>query len=80
MRVAVTGAAGFVGGTYPDVSYAYGSWAGELGESGRTLDITEKVADPAVAWDEQAQTFLVGNPARARRARLSAPHPALPSP
>lgn len=44
--------AGFVGGTYPDVSYAYGSWAGELGESGRTLDITEKVADPAVAWDE----------------------------
>jgi multiple sugar transport system substrate-binding protein len=47
--------AGFVGGTYPDISYAYGSWAGELGESGRTLDITDRIAEPAVGWDELPQ-------------------------
>jgi len=44
--------AGFAGGTYPDVSYAYGSWASELAGSERTLDITEQVKDPAVGWDE----------------------------
>lgn len=44
--------AGFVGGTYPDVSYAYGSWTGELASSGRMLDITKQVADPAVKWNE----------------------------
>jgi multiple sugar transport system substrate-binding protein len=42
----------FAGGTYPDISYAFGSWASELAESERTLDITEQVADPAVGWDE----------------------------
>jgi len=44
--------AGFAGNTYPDISYAFGSWASELGGSGRTLDITDKVKDPAVKWDE----------------------------
>jgi multiple sugar transport system substrate-binding protein len=44
--------AGFAGNSYPDVSYAFGSWASELGASGRTLDITDKVKDPAVKWDE----------------------------
>jgi multiple sugar transport system substrate-binding protein len=44
--------AGFAGGTYPDISYAYGSWASQLEASGRTLDITDKVADPDVKWDE----------------------------
>jgi multiple sugar transport system substrate-binding protein len=44
--------AGFVSGDYPDVSYAYGSWAGELASSGRMLDITKKVAEPDVKWDE----------------------------
>ncbi|WP_129789175.1 ABC transporter substrate-binding protein [Promicromonospora panici] len=42
----------FAGGTYPDISYAFGSWASELADSGRTLDITEQVADPAVGWEE----------------------------
>lgn len=42
----------FAGGTYPDISYAFGSWASELAESERTLDITEQVADPKVGWDE----------------------------
>lgn len=44
--------AGFASGTYPDISYAYGSWAGELAASGKTQDVTAWVADPAIAWDE----------------------------
>ncbi|TCO54830.1 ABC transporter substrate-binding protein [Actinocrispum wychmicini] len=44
--------AGFAGDQYPDISYAYGSWASELASSGRTLDITDKVNDPAVRWSE----------------------------
>lgn len=44
--------AGFVSDSYPDVSYAYGSWATQLGQSGKTLDITAKVADPAIKWSE----------------------------
>ena len=45
--------ASFAGGTYPDISYAYGSWASELANSGRTLDLTESLADdPDVHWDE----------------------------
>lgn len=43
--------AGFAGGTYPDISYAFGSWASELSASERTLDITEQVADPEVDWE-----------------------------
>lgn len=44
--------AGFAGDQYPDISYSYGSWASELAASGRTLDITDKVNDPAVRWPE----------------------------
>ena len=38
--------AGFAGGNYPDISYAFGSWASELEASGRTLDITDQVQGP----------------------------------
>jgi multiple sugar transport system substrate-binding protein len=44
--------AGFAGNKYPDVSYAYGSWASELQASKRTMDITEQVKEPDVRWDE----------------------------
>ena len=44
--------ASFASGTYPDISYNFGSWATQMQLSGRTLDITSKVADPAVKWDE----------------------------
>ncbi len=44
--------AGFAGNNYPNISYSFGSWASELESSGRTLDITEQVDDPEVAWDE----------------------------
>ncbi|WIB64676.1 extracellular solute-binding protein [Curtobacterium sp. MCBD17_040] len=44
--------ASFAASTYPDVSYTYGSWASQLEQSGRTLDITKDVAKPSVGWDE----------------------------
>ena len=44
--------AGFAGNQYPDVSYAFGSWAGQLEASGRTLDISSEVKKPEVKWDE----------------------------
>ncbi|WP_375387542.1 ABC transporter substrate-binding protein [uncultured Amnibacterium sp.] len=43
--------AGFAGGNYPDISYAFGSWASQLEASNRTLDITKQVADPDVDWE-----------------------------
>ena len=48
--------AGFAGGSYPDISYAFGSWASQLESSGRTLDITEQVKDPEVKWDEFSES------------------------
>jgi multiple sugar transport system substrate-binding protein len=44
--------AAFNSGTYPDISYNFGSWATQMQLSGRTLDITDKVKDPAEKWDE----------------------------
>jgi len=44
--------AGFTSGTYPDISYTYGSWAGELAASGRTQNLASYVQDPAFAWSE----------------------------
>jgi len=44
--------AGFASGTYPDISYAFGSWASELGNSGKTQNLNKFVADPATAWEE----------------------------
>lgn len=44
--------AGFAGGSYPDISYAYGNWAGDLGASGKTQDLTAYVNEPSFAWSE----------------------------
>jgi multiple sugar transport system substrate-binding protein len=44
--------AGFAGGSYPDISYAFGNWAGDLAASGKTQDLTGFVADPSFAWTE----------------------------
>ncbi|WP_214318325.1 ABC transporter substrate-binding protein [Nonomuraea sediminis] len=44
--------AAFVSGTHPDISYAYGSWATQLAQSGRTQDISSEVADPKLGWQE----------------------------
>ncbi|MBH0008576.1 ABC transporter substrate-binding protein [Salinibacterium sp. SWN1162] len=48
--------AGFAGNSYPDISYSFGAWASQLESSGRTLDITEQVADPAVKWEEFSES------------------------
>lgn len=44
--------AAFTSNTYPDISYNFGSWATQMQTSGRMLDITDKVKDPSVKWDE----------------------------
>jgi multiple sugar transport system substrate-binding protein len=44
--------ASFTGGSYPDISYAYGSWATQLADSGRTQNLTTFVAQPDIAWDD----------------------------
>lgn len=44
--------AGFASGDFPDISYAYGSWASVLGKSGRTLDISPQVSEPGSGWEE----------------------------
>jgi multiple sugar transport system substrate-binding protein len=44
--------AAFAGNDYPDISYAFGSWASQLESSDKTLDITKQVAQPSVKWDE----------------------------
>ena len=56
--------AGFTGGSYPDISYAYGNWAGDLGASGKTQDLTSYVADPSFGWTEipeAARTVATAN-------------------
>jgi multiple sugar transport system substrate-binding protein len=44
--------AGFTAGTFPDVSYAYGSWAGALAGSGHVQDLTSFVNQPSFGWTE----------------------------
>jgi multiple sugar transport system substrate-binding protein len=44
--------AGFSSNKYPDMSYAFGSWASQLESSKRTLDITERTKDADLKWDE----------------------------
>ena len=44
--------ASFSGYNYPDISYAFGSWSSQLEGSNRTLDITDRVQDDSVGWDE----------------------------
>jgi multiple sugar transport system substrate-binding protein len=47
--------AGFTGGSYPDISYAYGNWAGDLGASGKTQDLTSYVQEPSFGWTEMPE-------------------------
>jgi multiple sugar transport system substrate-binding protein len=43
---------GFASGEYPDISYAFGNWASQLGASGRTLDISDQVNASGSGWEE----------------------------
>jgi multiple sugar transport system substrate-binding protein len=47
--------ASFAANTYPDISYAFGSWASELGASGRTLDLSASVKEPDMKWEEMPE-------------------------
>lgn len=57
--------AGFASDTYPDISYAYGSWVAKLGSSGRSLDISPLINAAPEAWAEfpeaARQTATVGD-------------------
>ena len=44
--------AGFAADTFPDISYAFGNWATELGVSGRALDISAFVNAPDSGWSD----------------------------
>lgn len=44
--------AGYAGGNYPDISYVYGSWAGELAAGGHLQDLTDYVKGPDFGWDD----------------------------
>ncbi|GAA0560792.1 ABC transporter substrate-binding protein [Paractinoplanes ferrugineus] len=44
--------AGFTSDSYPDISYAYGNWAGDLGASGKAQDLTSYVNDPSFGWTD----------------------------
>jgi multiple sugar transport system substrate-binding protein len=64
--------AGFTAGNYPDVAYEFGSSLAPLSRQPKLVDLTDKVKDPALAWDDffpaerQASTVngkVVGIPA-----------------
>jgi multiple sugar transport system substrate-binding protein len=45
--------AGFASGNYPNISYAFGSWASELESSGMMQNIAPAIEDdPSLGWDE----------------------------
>lgn len=45
--------AGFASGNYPNISYAFGSWASELESSGMMQNIASAIEDdPSLGWDE----------------------------
>ena len=44
--------AGFTAGNFPDVAYEYGSSAAQLAKQPQLVDLTDKVKDPAVGWDD----------------------------
>lgn len=44
--------AGFTAGNFPDVAYEYGSSAAQLARQPKLVDLTDKVKDPAVDWND----------------------------
>jgi multiple sugar transport system substrate-binding protein len=44
--------AGFTAGNYPDVAYEFGSSAAQLARQPKLVDLTDKVKDPAVNWND----------------------------
>ncbi|MBO0845643.1 MAG: ABC transporter substrate-binding protein [Nocardioides sp.] len=52
--------AGFTAGNFPDVAYEYGSSAAQLARQPKLVDLTDKVKDPSVDWND---FFLSGREA-----------------
>jgi multiple sugar transport system substrate-binding protein len=44
--------AGFTAGNFPDVAYEYGSSAAQLARQPKLVDLTDKVQDPSVDWED----------------------------
>jgi multiple sugar transport system substrate-binding protein len=40
------------GGKYPDIAYLYGSWAANIAKSPKTLDLTQRVKEPAFQFND----------------------------
>ena len=38
--------------TYPDVVYLYGSWAANIAESDKTVDLSARLDEPGFNWDD----------------------------
>ena len=44
---------GIRGGSYPDIAYLYGSWAANIAESPKTVDLKPMIdADSSIDWDD----------------------------
>jgi multiple sugar transport system substrate-binding protein len=52
--------AGFTAGNFPDIAYEYGSSAAQLARQPKLVDLTDKVQDPGVDWND---FFLSGREA-----------------
>ena len=44
--------AGFTAGNFPDVAYEYGSSAAQLARQPKLVDLTDRVQDPSVDWND----------------------------
>lgn len=44
--------AGFTAGNFPDVAYEFGSSAAQLARQPKLVDLTDKVSDPSVDWED----------------------------
>ena len=53
------------GGSYPDIAYLYGSWAANIARSPSAVDLTQKVKEPDVNWNDfwpaERQAVQVGS-------------------
>ena len=40
------------GGSYPDIAYLYGSWAANIARSPTAVDLTSRIKEPGVNWND----------------------------
>src|SRR5689334_9157994 len=53
------------GGSYPDIAYLYGSWAANIARSPTAVDLTSRIKEPGVNWNDfwpaERQAVQVGD-------------------